>query len=50
MTVEQSTDASFNEPLTWKAIDWPTVEQNVRRLQLRIAKATKEVGRVFSFR
>ena len=42
MTVEQSTDASFNEPLTWKAIDWPTVEQNVRRLQLRIAKATKE--------
>ena len=26
----------------WKAIIWPTVELEVRRLQLRIAKATKE--------
>src|SRR6266566_4925281 len=41
MTVEQSSDASFNTPLTWESIDWPKVEQNVRRLQLRIAKAVK---------
>ncbi len=42
MTVEQSTDASFGATLTWKSIDWPKVEQNVRRLQMRIAKAVKE--------
>src|SRR5215468_2254947 len=42
MTVEQSTDASFDKPLTWKTIHWPKVEQNVRRLQLRIAKAVTE--------
>src|SRR6267154_2456314 len=41
MTVEQSTDASLNTPLTWESIDWPKVEQNVRRLQMRIAKAVK---------
>ncbi len=41
MTVEQSTDASFITPLTWESIDWPKVEQNVRRLQMRIAKAIK---------
>ena len=42
MTVEQSTDASFDRALTWKSIDWPKVEQKVRRLQMRIAKAVKE--------
>jgi RNA-directed DNA polymerase len=42
MTVEQSTDASFTPaPLTWNAIDWPHVRQEVRRLQMRIAKATQ---------
>jgi len=41
MTVEQSTDASFNTPLTWESIDWAKVEQNVRLLQMRIAKAIK---------
>src|SRR2546430_7309154 len=41
MTVEQSTDASFDKPLTWKTISWPKVEQNVRRLQMRIAKAVR---------
>src|SRR6266852_4106496 len=42
MTVEQSTDASFTPPpLTWKTIDWPRVRQEVRRLQMRIAKATQ---------
>ena len=42
MTVERSTDASFTPPpLTWKAIEWPRIRQEVRRLQMRIAKATQ---------
>jgi RNA-directed DNA polymerase len=42
MTVERSTDASLTPPpLSWKAIDWPQVRQEVRRLQMRIAKATQ---------
>jgi len=42
MTVEQSTDASFTSlPQTWKTIDWSHVEQEVRGLQMRIAKATQ---------
>jgi RNA-directed DNA polymerase len=42
MTVERSTDASSTPPpLTWKTIDWPHVRQEVRRLQMRIAKATQ---------
>ena len=42
MTVERSTDASSPpSPLTWKTIDWPRVRQEVRRLQMRIAKATQ---------
>ncbi len=42
MTVEGSTDASITPPpLTWEAIDWPRVRQGVRRLQMRIAKATQ---------
>ena len=42
MTVEQSTDASpASPPLTWKSIDWSRVRQEVRRLQMRIAKATQ---------
>src|SRR5260370_28868542 len=40
MTVEQSTDASLTPtPLTWKTINWSSVRQEVRRLQIRIAKA-----------
>jgi len=33
---------------TWKTIDWTTVEEHVRRLQIRIAKAvkTKKYGKV----
>ena len=27
--------------LSWDAIDWPTAERSVRRLQMRIAKATQ---------
>src|SRR5439155_22865247 len=42
MTVEQSTDASFTPPpLTWKTIDWTTIRQEGRRLQMQIAKATQ---------
>jgi len=42
MTVERSTDASSPPPpLTWQTIDWPRVRQEVRRLQMRIAKATQ---------
>jgi RNA-directed DNA polymerase len=42
MTVEPSTDASLTTPpLTWTTINWPRVRQEVRRLQMRIAKATQ---------
>jgi len=35
-------DASFTSaPLDWKTIDWPSLRQKVRRLQMRIAKAVK---------
>ncbi len=27
---------------TWKSIEWTTVKKSVRRLQMRIAKATRE--------
>ncbi len=39
MTVEQSTDASFDRPKDWDSIDWSTAQKLVRRLQVRIAKA-----------
>jgi len=42
MTVAQSTDASLTPaPHHWSAINWPQVRQVVRRLQMRIAKATQ---------
>lgn len=42
MTVEQSTDASSTSwPRDWKAIDWHRIGEEVRRLQMRIAKATQ---------
>ncbi len=41
MTVEQSTDASFDRPTDWKSIDWTAIEKLVRRLQVRIAKAVQ---------
>jgi RNA-directed DNA polymerase len=41
MTVEQSTDASFASLLDWSAIHWQAIERQVRRLQMRIAKATQ---------
>src|SRR3974390_2250554 len=39
MTVPPGTDASFNRPRLWKAIPWTALQQQVRRLQVRIAKA-----------
>jgi len=38
MTATRSTGAS----LTWDEIDWKTVESQVKRLQMRIAKAVRE--------
>ena len=36
------TDASHNQwPSDWKTINWPSIRQQVRRLQTRIAKATQ---------
>ena len=32
--------------LTWDAIEWRTAEKQVRRLQMRIAKATNRVRRL----
>ena len=42
MTTAQAVDAVSSEAKEWYAIDWQTIERNVRRLQVRIAKATKE--------
>lgn len=41
MTVKRLTDASSTSPLTWRSIDWTHTEEEVRRLQIRIAKATQ---------
>jgi RNA-directed DNA polymerase len=47
MTV-QRTGALTGDAVLWKAIDWQKAQRHVRRLQMRIAKAVKEVkqGRV----
>ena len=43
MTAEQNTaGASFHGVTDWHDIDWASVSHNVRRLQARIVKATKE--------
>src|SRR5215831_10725917 len=39
MTVPPGTDASLSLPRLWKAIPWTAFRQQVRRLQVRIAKA-----------
>jgi len=39
MTVPPGTDASLHQPRLWKAIPWKALHQQVRRLQVRIAKA-----------
>jgi RNA-directed DNA polymerase len=42
MTTAQTVGAVSDEAAEWYAIDWPTIHRNVRRLQVRIAQATKE--------
>ena len=39
MTVPPGTDASFDLTRNWTAINWKAAQQQVRRLQVRIAKA-----------
>jgi len=41
MTAPPGADASFDPPRNWKALHWKALWQPVRRLQVRIAKATK---------
>jgi len=45
MTAPPGADASFNPPRNWKAIHWTALRQQVRRLQVRIAKAVKNGDR-----
>jgi RNA-directed DNA polymerase len=42
MTTAQAVGAVSSEAKEWYAIDWRTIQRNVRRLQVRIAQATKE--------
>src|SRR5437763_3521005 len=42
MTAATPAGASFHGVTDWHAIDWQSVSHNVRRLQARIVKATKE--------
>jgi RNA-directed DNA polymerase len=42
MNAEKSACASSGKVNTWEQIHWPECEQNVRRLQARIVKATQE--------
>jgi len=42
MTTAQAVGAVSSEAKEWYAIDWRTIRRNVRRLQVRIAQATKE--------
>src|ERR1700736_205974 len=44
MTTAKTVGAVSSEAAEWYAIDWPAIQHNVRRLQVRIAQATK-VGR-----
>ena len=40
--METQAGAVPHEQIDWTTIDWRTVNQNVRRLQARIVKATQE--------
>jgi RNA-directed DNA polymerase len=42
MTTENSVGAAPDTTVDWQAINWRQVHQNVRRLQIRIVKATQE--------
>ena len=41
-TVASPPLGAFSTSLSWDAIDWQTGQKHVRRLQMRIAKATRE--------
>src|ERR1700722_704029 len=45
MTTAQAVGAVSSEAAQWYAIDWQAIHRNVRRLQVRIAQATKESRR-----
>ena len=40
--IDNNGSASSHGPNDWLAIDWRRVEQHVRTMQMRIAKATQE--------
>src|SRR5881398_4135785 len=42
MTTAKTVGAVSSEAAEWYAIDWQAIHRNVRRLQVRIAQATKE--------
>src|SRR5216110_8814 len=42
MTTANTVGAVYREAAEWYGIDWPTIQRNVRRLQVRIVQATKE--------
>lgn len=42
MTVSKATDATSGRLIDWHGINWANADQAVRRLQMRIAKATRE--------
>ena len=42
MTTAQAAGAVSSEAAEWYAIDWQTIHRQVRRLQVRIAQATKQ--------
>jgi RNA-directed DNA polymerase len=42
MTTARAVGAVSREAAEWYAIDWPAINRNVRRLQVRIVQATKE--------
>ena len=42
MTTAKAVGAASSEAAEWYAMKWPTIQRNVRRLQVRIAQATKE--------
>ncbi len=42
MTTATAVGAISREAEEWYAIDWPTIQRNVRRLQVRIAQLRTE--------
>ena len=42
MTAPPGADASFTQAKDWNALNWADIQQQVRRLQMRIAKAIKD--------